>query len=821
MGRHEGGRGAARRIALRAVARSDGGASVDPVARGVAQGGLWVGTDGRGLELVRDGADALFDVKHGFPNDIVRAVYEDSHGTTWVGTYANGLTRVAGGKVQQLGEKDGLPNVVATGFAEAKDGSIWIGTDGGGIVHALGDRFTVLSTKDGLSNDVVQALYADGDDLWIGTYGGGLARLRGGKLGQVTTKEGLFNDVVFAIVDDGAGDLWMTCNKGVFHAKKSELSEVIDGKRPRVTSQALGTLDGMRSSECNGGGPAGARSRDGKLWFPTVAGLAMIDPARTKRNDVPPPVKIEEVDVDRAPVDLAKSGELAPGSREFAFVYTALSFTTPEKVRFKYKLEGFDKDWVDAGGRRVAYYTNLAPRAYRFRVVAANDDGVWNERGASVAFSLLPHFWETGVVRRGVRDRAGADLGRVGSAAAPRAPRPRRRARGEGRRAHAPAREGRDAELQGAFKALAEKDARLHEDSPPGAGVPVAHPAAHAERRALRIRALYPPADLVGGDIYDVCEVGDGHYRIFVADTTGHGVQASLRTMVLKNEIHRLKLDAATPGRAPRVASTRQMRARLPRARDALQRVLLRRALERLRRRRARRLRERGAPAAAARVERQGRRGVRERHVPRHRRRRRLPRSRARARRGGHARRVHGRRLRAGGRGRTRLRPRAHGGAPRRARGRRRGGHRDARSRGVSLRGGPAARRRRGHRVHRMRRGSLVGDGGGVMNVEEQSVPRPEVLYEVGDPGRAGARRAGSKLESSSASKPRRFQRSLHDEIARAATTLLSLASEWATAGKGARLAIRIESRGGACTIDVEAKRAAGRALTLSARVAV
>ena len=276
----------------------------------------------------------------------------------------------------------------------------------------------------------------------------------------------------------------------------------------------------------------------------------MVDPAHLRKNALAPPVLVEEVLVNRAPVDLARHREVAPGSKDFAFLYTALSFTTPEKVRFKYRLEGFDHDWVDAGTRRVAHYTNLAPGAYRFRVIAANDDGVWNEEGAAVAFDLVPRFYQTApffvLVCTGIFV-AGAGAVRL------RVRQLRARARELEQRV-----EERTLQLATTFELLREKDERLNEDLLRAQAFQRRILPQLPEDQDIRFSAVYRPADLVGGDIYDVCSLGPGRFRVLVADTTGHGIQASLRTMVLKTEYDRIKLAARGPGGGARRAQSKR-----------------------------------------------------------------------------------------------------------------------------------------------------------------------------------------------------------------------------------------------------------------------
>jgi signal transduction histidine kinase len=259
------------------------------------------------------------------------------------------------------------------------------------------EEFSTLTSKDGLSADVVISLFEDQEGtLWIGTNGGGLNRLKDGQLTAYTTRNGLLDDVVYRIMEDDRNNLWLSCRKGVFHASKKELDDLANGTINTIAPVAYGTADGMMTRECSGGGdPAGWRGSDGTLWFPTIKGVAVIDPQKIKTNAQPPPVTIEEIRVDEQSIVPRGKMELPPGNSRLEFYYTAPSFVAPDKVRFKYNLEGFDSNWVEGGSRRIAYYTNLRPGSYTFRVIACNNDGVWNETGAAFGFYLKPYFYQT------------------------------------------------------------------------------------------------------------------------------------------------------------------------------------------------------------------------------------------------------------------------------------------------------------------------------------------------------------------------------------------------------------------------------------------
>lgn len=363
-------------------------------------GALWVGTRDTGLVRLREGkVDGCWGRADGLASNSVRSLVVGPDGALWVGGSVGALQRLKNGRLTTWDTSAGLPpnEIFHLQFDDA--GVLWLCTNGGGLV-----RFTesapprAFTTKDGLSVDLVNTLHVDRDGtFWIGTYGGGLNRMKGGRIVPVTTKQGLFDDAVFRILDDGEGSLWVSCNKGVYQVAKKDLDAVADGRAASVRCVPYGTADGMRNSECNGADqPVGWRTRDGRLFFPTVEGAVAVDPHRIRRNPLPPPVVVEEVLSDGAVLPRASGSATVPaGARRLEFRYTALSFLVPERVRFRYRLEGFDPDWVDAGTKRVATYTNVPPGNLAFRVIACNDSDVWNETGARLPLRVKPRFRQT------------------------------------------------------------------------------------------------------------------------------------------------------------------------------------------------------------------------------------------------------------------------------------------------------------------------------------------------------------------------------------------------------------------------------------------
>jgi len=355
------------------------------------QGNLWIGTD-KGLNRLRNGTFTTYTTKEGLSNNVVRSIHDDHEGNLWIGT-DNGINCLKNGKLAA----QTITNATVWLIEKDKTGALWFAAVSRGLYRLKDGTVTQYTTKDGLAHNIVTALYEDGEgSLWIGTYGGGLNRFKDGKFTTITMANGLFDDLICQIFEDEKGLLWMSCNKGIFCVSKKELTDFAEGKIDSIHCVSYDKADGMRSRECNvGTQPAGCKAKDGKFWFPTGKGVVVVDPENIKRNEQPPPVIIEPLIVDHEAMKRDGKLEIPPGKDKFEFHYTGLSFLAPEKVLFKYKLEGFDKGWVEAGGRRTAYYTNLSPGHYTFRVKACNNDGLWNETGATLAFYLKPHFYQT------------------------------------------------------------------------------------------------------------------------------------------------------------------------------------------------------------------------------------------------------------------------------------------------------------------------------------------------------------------------------------------------------------------------------------------
>ncbi len=366
-------------------------------------GSLWVGMDhGGGLYRLEGEPTSHFSRQPGLSDAAICAIDEDPQGKLWIGTKTRGLDIYERGEFTAYTTANGLAGNRVWAFLEGDAGTMWIGTDGG-LSRWQGGQFTNFTTREGLSYNSVDALYEDREEtLWIGTRGGGLNLYKAGKFTACTTQQGLFSDEIYEIQEDDYGYLWMSCRKGIFRVRKKDLEDLDKQPGKPVFCNTFGRADGLPSIQCNGvAKPASWKTKDGRLWFATIRGVVAVIPG-IKTNARPPPVLIEDVLTGgrslRSDV-LAASDSLSlvvpPGHGGIEIRYTALSFQAPWKNRFKYLLEGVDPDWVDASSSRSVSYNNIAPGKYRFRVVACNNDGVWNDTGAALSLVFLPHYWQT------------------------------------------------------------------------------------------------------------------------------------------------------------------------------------------------------------------------------------------------------------------------------------------------------------------------------------------------------------------------------------------------------------------------------------------
>lgn len=361
------------------------------------EGSIWMSagnqTTSGGAWQFREGHFNLSTLPPGMENNRISAILGDRAGNLWLGTIYDGLYRIRDGRGVIYHKQDGLADDYIDALFEDREGSLWIGTRGG-LSRFKDERFTTWTTAEGFTGVHVLSFYEDKNGaLWIGTHGEGLFRYKNGKFVSITSKNGLYDNLAFQILEDDSGNLWMSGNKGIYRASLQELNDFADGRRAEVSSFAYGTADGMLSRECNGANPAGVKTRDGKLWFPTIKGVVVIDPRKV--NQKPPLVSLEQVLLGGEAQPTGQAIQIKPGQENLEIQYTALSWNRAPQIKFKYQMEGLDQEWVDSGTRRTAYYAYLPPGEYTFKVIADNGDGVWSTQGQSLRVIVLPPFYRT------------------------------------------------------------------------------------------------------------------------------------------------------------------------------------------------------------------------------------------------------------------------------------------------------------------------------------------------------------------------------------------------------------------------------------------
>src|SRR5579863_1635622 len=358
-----------------------------------ADGALWVGTD-RGLIRLEDGQiRETYTTQQGLPSDRVHSLLLDHSGALWAGTERGPAKFERGRFVQEPGLGKIRFPIVAMG--ETRDGQMLFAVEGDAVYLFANGSLRQMVDRDGPGRNV-DAFYTDQDGVvWMGATANGLRMWRDGKISRFQVRDGLFDGEIYGILPDKEGHLWMSCSKGFFRVSRSELLDFAAGKIRKITSLPYSPLDGLRTIEGKQGvQPVGATTPDGRLWFSTTYGVLAFGPRLAVRDVPPPPVVIEDVSVNGETVALNRIHNLAPGQKNLEFDYTALTFVAPDRTIFRYILEGYDKNWTEAGTRREASYTNLPPGRFRFRVTACSPFVPCNETGAAIAFELLPNFYQ-------------------------------------------------------------------------------------------------------------------------------------------------------------------------------------------------------------------------------------------------------------------------------------------------------------------------------------------------------------------------------------------------------------------------------------------
>jgi signal transduction histidine kinase/ligand-binding sensor domain-containing protein len=360
------------------------------------RGRLWASAGGEKLYVCENGKFQI--VTPPVPN--VKAILAARSGTIWAGT-RNGLFVSDGTMSNSFHQVADVGSQMIRAMAEDSAGNIWCGGDDGTLYRIGVNTTEAFRFNGGSQVYAIWSLFPDADGtIWIGTFRGGLLRFKDGGFTRFTRQQGLPDDVISQILADDEGNLWLGSHQGIFRVARSELSAVAEEKSDTVKGIVFGRADGLPTLECSGGYQPGAwRAADGRLWFATLKGAVSVQPREVQPNLLPPPVLIQDVLADGKSLEI-DSGKntalkLPPGKGQMEFHFAALSFISPERIRYRYQLVGEDSTWVEAGDRRFAHYSSLPPGNYSFKVTACNADGAWNQDDSVFAFKILPHFYET------------------------------------------------------------------------------------------------------------------------------------------------------------------------------------------------------------------------------------------------------------------------------------------------------------------------------------------------------------------------------------------------------------------------------------------
>jgi len=402
----------------------------DALAVGAShKGGIWVGSTA-GLTYY-DGKPKTYGVEAGLVNPYTKRVFEAANGDVYlviglkslvifsegkvVTNYeapdmlagmaedAQGVVVSAGGSLYRAGRNEFTPYRFTNGapvlewvlnLAAGRDGEIWVACNTG-VFRVQDGRYRQWGTAEGLLDSRVQWIYEDsGRVLWGATLNG-MFLLKDNRVRFISRKDGLFDNNIYSILPDDFGNLWVDSGRGIFKISRKSINDFADGNTSQVECMPYDGPESVKPSDKTSQEHVACKTPDGRIWFPSANGVVEIDPAHILLNPIPLPVHIDSVLGNGVEMFRSNSLVVPPGPGELAIHFSALSFIAPHNIQIRYLLEGYDQDWVEIKDRHVAYYTNLKPGRYKFHVIAANADGVWNESGDSMDIELRPHYYQT------------------------------------------------------------------------------------------------------------------------------------------------------------------------------------------------------------------------------------------------------------------------------------------------------------------------------------------------------------------------------------------------------------------------------------------
>jgi signal transduction histidine kinase/ligand-binding sensor domain-containing protein len=358
-------------------------------------GDIWLGGFNGGLWRLAGRRFLRIPLPEGMENLHIQAIAKDRSGGLWVSIVRNGVFLRANGIWTRFGNRPELPKLTAVTLLTDSGGRVWFGYMGSTIALLDGNTVRTFGPDDGMRVVNVQAIHEHEGHIWVGGEHG-LGLLQGSRFQSVKADDGLALDGISGIVETAGGDLWLNAAPGIIHIPAAEIRRALENPEWHVHSELFDFRDGLRGKAPQLAPlPTAIASSDGRLWFLTTDNPVQIDPQHFSRNKTPPPVFVRSLDSNGRAYAPSTDLKLPVRTTSVHIEYTALNFSVPERVRFRYRLEGMDTNWEDAGTRREVFYTNLRPGHYRFHVVGCNNDGVWNEEGATLDFGIAAAWYQT------------------------------------------------------------------------------------------------------------------------------------------------------------------------------------------------------------------------------------------------------------------------------------------------------------------------------------------------------------------------------------------------------------------------------------------
>ncbi|MFH1197237.1 MAG: two-component regulator propeller domain-containing protein [bacterium] len=355
----------------------------------------FIGTYGAGVALFDLDKQSVSIIIKELPDGNIHALFEDSKKNYWIGT-GKGFVKLTDGKIFSFDSFNKGQNNIIRSFAEDREGNIWIATDISGVVQYDGSEFKKFDIDDGLPSNSVKDIFLDSSGLlWFSTVNG-LSVYNGKKFSVINFQSDFANGVIYAALEDLEKNIWCSTNNGIFQLKRIDINSYLSGKTKSVFPMLFNKSDGMINSECNGGNkPSGILTKEGKIIFPTIKGLAIIDPGKISKSAFQSINIIERFVVDENEIDFNGKIELRAGTNKFEISYSSPCLSTPERIQFRYILEGYDNDWINAGTRRTAFYNKIPPGEYKFKLISCGNNGTWDNNPVELIVTIEPYFYQT------------------------------------------------------------------------------------------------------------------------------------------------------------------------------------------------------------------------------------------------------------------------------------------------------------------------------------------------------------------------------------------------------------------------------------------